>query len=158
MGDLALSSLPGWRDLFFGRTAGCIGETSEFLLLSGAIFLLLKKYITWHIPFTFIGVVALFALWAEKRLSNGLIFHLFSGGLFLGAFFMATDYVGSPITPQGKLIFGLGCGLITSIIRFYGGYPEGVSFSILLMNAATPLIDRYTRFRIYGEKKSKAHA
>ena len=156
-GGAAMEGLPEWRELFLGNVSGCIGETSVFLLLIGAIFLLCKRYITWHIPFTFIGTVAVFTLIAEKSIPNGFIFHILAGGLFLGAFFMATDYVTSPITQKGKLIFGIGCGIITSVIRLYGGYPEGVSYSILLMNAATPLIDRHTRLRIFGERK-KSHA
>lgn len=154
--------LPDWKTLFLGNTSGCIGETSELLILIGAIFLLWKRHITWHIPFTFIGIVSIFMLLAEKSMPYGFIFHIFSGGLFLGAFFMATDYVTSPITPKGKIIFGIGCGIITSVIRLYGKYPEGVSYSILLMNAATPLIDRGTRLKIFGTVKEavakKAHA
>jgi len=156
-GSAAMEGLPEWRELFLGNVSGCIGETSVLLLLIGAIFLLCKRYMTWHVPFTFIGTVAAFTLIAEKSIPNGFIFHILAGGLFLGAFFMATDYVTSPITPKGKLIFGIGCGIITSVIRLYGGYPEGVSYSILLMNAATPLIDRHTRLRVFGERK-KSHA
>jgi len=152
-GRIAIEGLPGWQELFVGNVSGCIGETSALLLLIGAVFLLCKRYITWHVPFSFIGTVAVFTLIAEKTIPNGFLFHILSGGLFLGAFFMATDYVTSPITPKGKLIFGIGCGLITAIIRLYGGYPEGVSYSILLMNAATPLIDRYTRLKIFGTVK-----
>lgn len=153
LGTSLAHSLPGLKELFLGNVGGCIGETSALLLLIGAIFLFLKRYITWHIPFTFIGTVVLFTLIAEKSIPNGFIFHMLSGGLFLGAFFMATDYVTSPISPKGKLIFGTGCGIITCVIRLYGGYPEGVSYSILLMNAATPLIDRYTRLKVFGGRK-----
>ena len=151
-GGAALNSLPHLRELFFGNVSGCIGETSALLLLIGGLFLLFKKYITWHIPVTFIGTVAIFTFIAQKSIPNGFIFHILSGGLFLGAFFMATDYVTSPISSKGKIIFGIGCGVITSVIRLYGGYPEGVSYSILLMNAAAPLIDRYTRLKKFGQK------
>lgn len=146
-----MKGLPDWKSLFVGKVSGCIGETSVLLLLAGAIFLLLKRYITWHIPISFIGTVAVFTFIGEKSIPYGFVFHVLSGGLILGAFFMATDYVTSPITPRGKIIFGIGCGIITCIIRLYGGYPEGVSYSILLMNAATPLIDRYTRMRVFGK-------
>ncbi|GAH13529.1 unnamed protein product, partial [marine sediment metagenome] len=103
-----------------------------------------------------VGYLGSFALLAVALPTNGsLLFHLFSGGLFLGAFFMATDWVTSPITNKGRWIFGIGCGVLTIIIRIWGGYPEGVSYSILLMNVFTPLIDRLTRERIFGERKQK---
>ena len=114
-----------------------------------------RRIINWRIPFTFIGTVALLTWIIGPRglfTGNG-IYHIFSGGLILGAFFMATDYSSSPVTPKGQIIMGIGCGILTSIIRIFGGYPEGVSYSILLMNIATPLIDRYTMPRIYGEVK-----
>ncbi len=147
-------------DLFTGRVGGCIGETSALLLLLGAAFLFFKKYISWHIPFTFLGVLAIAAwiLWIPghtRPFSGNAVFHLVSGGAFLGAFFMATDMVTSPVTPAGKIIFGAGCGFLTAVIRYYGGYPEGVSFAILLMNSAAPIIDRHTRPRIYGTGKEK---
>ncbi len=141
--------------LFLGNIGGCIGETSAILLLLGAMYLLWKRYISWHIPLTFIGSLALFTWigWipgATQPFSGNPLFHILSGGALLGAFFMATDMVTSPITPKGMIIFGIGCGIITGIIRLYGGYPEGVSFAILLMNAATPLIDRHTVPRKFG--------
>jgi Na+-translocating ferredoxin:NAD+ oxidoreductase subunit D len=144
--------------LFTGRVGGCIGETSALLLLAGAVFLFLKKYISWHIPITFLGALGIFS-WifrgpgCDEFFSGDVLFHLFSGGAFIGAFFMATDMVTSPITPKGKIIFGFGCGLLTALIRYYAGYPEGVSFAILLMNSAVPLIDRHTKPRVYGTYK-----
>lgn len=148
MGDL-------WTP-FIGNIGGSIGETSAIALLLGAGFLLYRGYITWHIPITFIGTVfilsGLFWLVNPDRYMNPL-FHILTGGLMLGAFYMATDMVTSPVTNRGMMVFGAGCGVITIIIRLFGGYPEGVSYSILLMNAATPLIDRYTRPMTFGWKK-----
>lgn len=146
------------KDLIIGNTGGSLGEMSALLLLLGAAFLLLKRVISWHTPVTFIGVVFVCALIGHSfwpsRCAHPLI-HVFSGGLILGAFFMATDYVTTPITPLGKLIFGSGCGFITFIIRQFGGYPEGVSFAILLMNALTPLIDSYVKPRVFGTTRVK---
>lgn len=145
--------------LFLGNVGGCIGEVSAIALLIGLAFLLWKGYITWHIPVTYIGSVFVFSgiFWIvnPQKYANPLL-HILAGGLILGACFMATDYVTSPITAKGQIIFGIGCGIITCIIRILGGYPEGVSFSILLMNAATPLIDQYTMPRRYGRVKNNA--
>jgi electron transport complex protein RnfD len=142
-------------DLFFGRVGGCLGETSALLLLIGAAFLMYKRIIGWKIPFAYLGTVALLT-WifggTEGLFSGDSMFHLLSGGLILGAFFMATDMVTSPITFKGRLLFGAGCGLLTVIIRLWGGYPEGVSYSILLMNLTTPLLDRYTKPKTFGGK------
>ncbi|HUT03260.1 MAG TPA: RnfABCDGE type electron transport complex subunit D [bacterium] len=143
-------------DLFVGNIPGCIGEVSALALLLGAAYLLLRKVITWHIPVAYIGTVVLFSgiYWLIDPTSYASpAFHVFSGGLMLGALFMATDMVTTPVTARGMLIFGVGCGLLTMIIRFYGGYPEGVSFSILIMNGLTPLIDKFTKPRILGEVK-----
>ncbi|MBL7084922.1 MAG: RnfABCDGE type electron transport complex subunit D [Candidatus Omnitrophica bacterium] len=142
------------RDLLLGNRSGCIGEIHIIALLAGALFLLVLGYITWHIPFSFIATVGIFTwIFGGENFFNGQwLLHILSGGLILGAFFMATDYVTSPLTNKGKLIFGFGCGLFTSIIRLWGGYPEGVCYAILLMNAATPLIDRYTKLRRFGVK------
>ncbi len=140
-------------DLFLGNTGGCVGEVSAAALLLGAGILAYKKYITWHIPVSFIGTVLLFAFLfnaIDPALFAGPLFHLVSGGLILGALFMATDMVTSPITAKGQLIFGFGCGFLTIVIRLFGGYPEGVSFAILLMNGATPLIDRWTLPKKFG--------
>ncbi len=146
------------RDLFIGNVNGCLGEVSAFALLVGAAYLLYRKVITWHIPASFIGAVAIFA--AFKGCGAPPLVHVLSGGVVLGAFFMATDYVTSPITPLGKLIFGAGCGLFTMLIRTAdpanGGYPEGVSFSILVMNAFTPLINRWTRPRPFASLKARS--
>jgi len=144
-----------YMDLFLGNKGGCIGEVCILALVLGALFLLLWGYISWHIPVTYILTVALFAfLFGSKGLGTGdWLFHILSGGLILGAFFMATDYVTSPLTRKGQMVFGVGCGIITAVIRLWGGYPEGVSYAILMMNAATPLIDRYTKSRVYGTRK-----
>ena len=142
------------RDLLLGNHGGCIGEVHIIALLAGALFLLVLGYISWHIPFSFIATVGIFTwIFGGEGFFNGQwLLHILSGGLILGAFFMATDYVTSPLTNKGKLIFGFGCGLFTAIIRLWGGYPEGVCYAILLMNAATPLIDRYTKPRRFGTK------
>ncbi len=143
-----------YLDLFLGKRGGCIGEVCILALLLGAVFLLLRGYISWHIPLTYIFTVGVFTyVFGPQGLFSGDgLFHILSGGLILGAFFMATDYVTSPLTRKGQIIFGIGCGLLTAIIRLWGGYPEGVSYAILMMNAATPIIDRYTKNRIYGTK------
>ncbi len=143
-----------YLDLFLGKRGGCIGEVCILALLLGALFLLLRGYISWHIPITYVFTVAAFTfIFGSKGLFSGdWLFHILSGGLILGAFFMATDYVTSPLTYKGQVIFGIGCGIITAIIRLWGGYPEGVSYAILMMNAATPIIDRYTKHRVYGTK------
>jgi len=138
-----------YSNLFLGNIGGCIGETSAIALLIGAAFLFYKKVIDWKIPTTYIGTVFIFALIFRQD----PIFHILAGGLLIGAFFMATDYVTSPITKNGKLIFGFGCGFLTIILRLFSGYPEGVMFSILLMNAATPLIERYTKPKPFGFRK-----
>lgn len=150
----AASQIP-LLSLFLGETPGCIGEISAAALLLGAIYLLIKGHITWHIPISFIGTVGIFTLilWLFGITANPL-FHILSGGLILGAFFMATDMVTSPITKKGGLIFGTGCGILTVIIRLWAGYPEGVSFAILIMNAFCPLIDkwRFTHPTKFGGK------
>ena len=145
-----------YMDLFLGNQPGCIGEISALALLLGGLVLLLMGYITWHIPLAYLFTVAVIATithMIDPDRYAGPLFHWFTGGLMIGAFFMATDYVTSPVYPKGKLLFGLGLGLLTMLIRLWGGYPEGVSFSILLMNAATPLIDRFTRPKKYGLKR-----
>jgi electron transport complex protein RnfD len=143
--------------LFIGNVGGSIGEASAVALLIGAALLFYKGYISWHIPVSFIGSSFLFAgiFWLiDPTRYADPVFHILAGGMILGAFFMATDYVTSPMTGKGMLIFGAGCGLITMIIRLWGGYPEGVSFAILLMNSATPLIDRYTAPKRFGQIKA----
>ena len=147
-------SLPAIKDMFLGVEGGSIGEMSALALLLGLAYLLWKKIITWHISVSIILSVALFTgilyLFNPIPMFNPLI-HLFSGGLMLGAIFMATDYVTSPMTKSGMLIYGVGIGLITVSIRLWGAYPEGVSFAILLMNAFTPLINNYTTPKRFGE-------
>lgn len=156
MGDPSV--LPSYLDMFLGSIGGCIGETSALALIIGALYLLFRRIISLEIPLTFIGTVAFFTwmLGGQKMFTGDALFNILAGGLFLGAFFMATDYSTSPDTRKGKIIMGFGCGLITSIIRMYAGYPEGVSFAILLMNIITPLIDRYTIPRSFGGAKSVA--
>ncbi len=142
-----------WWDLFIGNTGGSIGETSALAILVGGGLLLALGIIEWRIPLTYIGTVALLTLiWPGQD----PIFHVLAGGLMLGAFFMATDYVTSPITYKGKIIFGIGCGVTTVIVRLLGGMPEGVCFSILLMNALTPIIDKYTMVRPFGLKRVRS--
>ncbi|NBK20946.1 MAG: RnfABCDGE type electron transport complex subunit D [Spirochaetia bacterium] len=146
-------------DTFLGNVGGCIGEVSALLLLAGGIYLLVRKIITWHVPLTYLGSVALLSwifggLPAELGLFSGPFFpSLFSGGLMLGALFMATDYVTSPITHKGQIIFGLGCGFFTFLFRFFASMPEAVSVSILLMNIVTPTIDRYIVPRKFGDTR-----
>lgn len=154
---LALLKLEGTKtalsSLFFGSVGGSLGETSALALIAGGIYLIWRGIIDWRIPASFIGSVFLFTwvMGGKQGLMTGdPMFHILAGGLMLGAFFMATDMVTSPVTKRGRLIMGIGCGLITSIIRLWGGYPEGVSYSILVMNALAPLIDRYIQPRKFG--------
>ena len=150
--NVAGSQMPLLKDMFFGNISGCLGETSAFLLILGGIYLLVRGVINWRIPVFYIGTTALmllvFGVGAEQ-----LPYQLFAGGLMLGAFFMATDYSSSPVASVGQIIFGIGAGFLTALIRTKGGYPEGVSYSILLMNIATPLIERFTRPKVFGEVK-----
>lgn len=140
------------QNAYLGLVPGTIGETCKLALLLGAAYLLLRRVIDWRIPVAYLGSLALLS-WAFGE--NGLL-AIGLGGVILGAFFMATDYVTSPITPWGKLVYGVGCGLITFAIRTWGAYPEGVTYAILLMNVAAPLIDRGFRPRKYGEVKEHA--
>ena len=149
-------SWPVVGKLFFGNVGGCLGETSAVLLIAGGLLLVLLRLVDWRIPLSYVGSVLLLILvlpGPKQDLLPYLLYHLFGGGLMLGAFFMATDYVTSPITAKGRWIFGVGCGILTVLIRLWGGYPEGVSYSILLMNVATPMIDRFTRPRLFGRVK-----
>ncbi len=145
-----IGAIPPLGDLLIGNMPGCIGEVSALALLLGAGYLLYRKVITWHIPVAFIGTAAIYSFVAGGAPVSA---QLLTGGLILGACFMATDYVTSPITNLGKLIFGCGCGLICMLIRQFGSYPEGCSFAILIMNAVAPLIDRWTQPRPLGAKK-----
>lgn len=147
--------LPSLFNIFIGNVGGCIGETSVIALLIGAAYLLYKKVISWHTPVAYIGSVFILTtiLGRDGLITASALYEIFAGGLILGAFFMATDYSTSPMTKKGQLIFGLGCGALTTIIRLYGGYSEGVSYAILLMSLAVPFIDKYTAPRIFGEVK-----
>ena len=150
--------LPSLLNMFVGgpNVYGCIGEVSALALIIGGIYLrFVKKVITWHIPVTYIGVYAVISLLFGASL-NDTLFMVCAGGLMLGAVFMATDYVTSPSTALGQVIYAAGCAIITFIIRVYGGYPEGVSFSILFMNFVTPLLDKFIRIKKYGEVKKNA--
>lgn len=138
-------------DLFLGTVPGSLGETSALALIIGAIWLFYRGHIDWRIPGGFIGIVFILGL-ISGGFSMGL-YHVLAGGVLLGALFMATDMVTSPVTPTGKLIFGVGCGVVTMAIRLFGGLPEGVTFGILLMNGLTPLIDNLTLPKKFGEVK-----
>lgn len=139
------------RNLFLGVHGGAIGETCALALLIGFAYLLVRRVITWHIPVAFIGCVFLFSLSLEGFAFYEALRQVLSGGLLLGAVFMATDYVTSPTTPLGRIVFGVGAGLVTVLIRYFGSYPEGVSFAILFMNILTPYIDRLARRRVFGK-------
>ncbi len=140
-----------YPSLFIGNIGGCIGETSALALLIGGIFLFYKRIIGWRIPVMYISTSFILAF----IFGQDPLFHILAGGLLIGALFMATDYVTAPLTKKGRLIFGFGCGFLTMIIRLFGSYPEGVMFSILLMNAATPLIDRFTKPKPFGYRVKK---
>jgi electron transport complex protein RnfD len=154
--EAAGQALPDIWSLFIGNVGGCIGETSALALLIGFAYLLYRGVISYRIPAVYISTVAVLSFIFGGFNPNAMIYNLFAGGLFLGAIFMATDYSTSPMSVKGQIIFAAGCGILTSIIRFFGGYPEGVSYSILLMNLATPLIDKYTMPRKFGEVKKSA--
>lgn len=146
------------KSLFWGNIGGCIGEVSAFALLLGAVYLLWKNIIEWRIPLFYIGTVFVLTFLFGGIKGSGYsimlpFFHLFAGGLMLGAFFMATDYTTSPLTKNGRIIFAIGCGILTVVIRLVGGYPEGVSYSILFMNVMTPLIDKLTKPKPFGRVK-----
>ena len=147
------SQLPSLLDMFIGTYGGAIGETCTAALLLGFIYLLVRKVIRWHIPVVFIGTVFVCSLIASGDVEYAL-YQILGGGLFLGAIFMATDYVTCPITTKGRVVFALGCGLITFIIRYFCAYPEGVSFSILIMNLLVPYIERFTGNKPLGGSKN----
>lgn len=151
-GSEATGILPGYWDLFIGNIGGTIGETSALALLLGAAYLAVKRVISLEIPLAFIGTVGAMS-WifgGARPFTGDFVYNILSGGLILGAFFMATDYTTSPVTSKGRLLLGFGCGMMTSVIRLFGGYPEGVSYAILLMNLTVPLIDRYMIPRSFG--------
>ena len=144
-------NIPGYKELLLGNTGGCLGEVCALGLLIGGLYLAARKIISLAAPLSFIGSVFLLS-WIS---GGDPVYQILAGGLFLGAFFMATDYATTPITTKGKIVFGLGCGIITFIIRRFGSYPEGVSFSILLMNVLTPYIEQLTRTKVLGAKEAE---
>ncbi len=154
MSDL-MSQVPDYTQLFLGQSGGSLGEVSALFLLLGGIYMLIRKIITWHIPVSFLGSVIVFSgifwLYDPSTFVNPL-FHLVTGGMMLGVFFMATDMVTSPMTPKGQLIFGAGVGILTIIIRVWGAYPEGVSFAILLMNAVVPHLNNAFKPKRFGKE------
>ena len=158
----SLSELPPLSDMFFGNIGGSIGETSAALIVLGGLYLMIRGVISWRIPVFYIltSFIFGFALAGGTFTENLLVgsMHIVTGGLLLGAVFMATDYTTSPVTPLGHIIMGIGCGLLTSLIRMGGGYAEGVTYAILVMNAFTPLIDRYVRPRPFGHFRKKKEA
>ena len=147
---LASETPTSLTDLLLGLHGGAIGETCAVALLLGGIYLLCRRVITWHIPVAFIGTVFVASFFMEGMDLTAALAAVLSGGLLIGAIFMATDYVTSPATPWGKIIFGVGAGLITFLIRYFGVYPEGVSFAILFMNIITPYISSWTKRKVFG--------
>lgn len=151
-----IDELPSYLDMFLGNVGGCIGEISALALLLGLGYMLWRKVITWHIPFYYLATVLVMTTILYYTTGNAKFLpmaHLLSGGLMLGAIFMATDYTTSPMTVKGQIIYAICCGFLTVIIRSFSAYPEGVSFAILIMNAFVPLIDKFAVQRYYGEKK-----
>jgi electron transport complex protein RnfD len=150
-----MDQIPTPAQMFLGNIGGSMGEVAAVALLIGFVYLLIRKVITWHIPFSVIGSMAIFTtiLWLVNPEKNANpMFHILAGGVLLGAIFMATDYVTSPMVPKAMLIYGCGIGIITVIIRVYGAYPEGVSFAILIMNAFVPLMNTYLKPKRFGEE------
>lgn len=154
LAQMAEGGMPKITDLLLGLRGGAIGETCALALLLGLVYLLVRRVISWHIPVSLVGTVYVLSLFMEGFDFVRALALVLSGGLFLGAFFMATDYVTSPTTAAGKVIFGVGAGLLTFLIRYFGVYPEGVSFAILFMNILTPYIDSWTAHKVFGGKKS----
>ncbi len=151
-----MQKIPGYDELLLGNFSGSLGEISAALLLLGMVYMLIRKVITWHIPVSIFATVFVFTgiLWMVDPMQYAdPLFHLLSGGMMLGAIYMATDMVSSPMAKKGQLIYGVGIGLITVSIRLWGAYPEGISFAILIMNAFTPLINNYVKPKRFGEKK-----
>lgn len=148
-----IDAMPSLADMFFGNIGGSLGETSALALIIGGVYLIARRVIKWHTPVCFIATVFVCALLYSGFDVNFALYHILSGGLMIGAFFMATDYSTTPPTPFGKVVFGIGCGLITVVIRFWGSYPEGVSYAILLMNILAPYISKLTRHKIFGAGK-----
>lgn len=160
MTDL-LSRIPSYMDMFMGQMGGSAGEIAAVALIIGLIYILMKKIITWHIPVSVVGTIFIFTgilHLVNPEIYISPIFHILTGGVMLGAIFMATDYVTSPMSKKGMIIFGVGIGLITVAIRVFGAYPEGVSFAILIMNGFVPLIDKYMKPKRFGEQVKPAKA
>ncbi|PWD98566.1 RnfABCDGE type electron transport complex subunit D [Marinilabilia rubra] len=154
-----MSEIPSYLNLFLGNMGGSAGEMAGVALILGGLYMIWRKIITWHIPVSVLASVAVFTgilHLVDPETYVGPLFHLLTGGVLLGAFFMATDYVSSPMSRQGMLLYGIGIGVITVLIRVYGAYPEGVSFAILIMNGFTPLIDKYMKPKRFGEKVKTA--
>ena len=151
----------GYLDLLLGNgMAGSLGETCKIALLIGGVYLIVRRRVDWRIPLFYIGTVAILSRWlpapeGASEWANDPIYHVLSGGLIIGAFFMATDMVTTPVTRWGRIIFAAGCGVLVALIRMYAGYPEGVAYSIIMMNTTTPLIDRWCRPRLYGSRTPK---
>ena len=155
-----IAALPSYLDMFLGGIGGCIGEVSKLCLIAGALYLIIRKVIDWRIPVFYLGALATlsFIIGPNGIFTGDALFHLLAGGAVLGACFMATDYATSPTTKLGRIYYALGGGAIACIIRLFGSYPEGVSYSILIMNVASPLIERFTRPRVYGTRRGKQNA
>ena len=151
--SISEGNVPALMDLFLGKTGGAIGETCAAALLLGGVYLLVRKVISWHLPVAFIGSTFLFSFLVADFNAVTALAYVLSGGLLIGAIFMATDYVTSPSTSLGKIVFGIGAGIITVLIRFWGVYPEGVSFAILLMNIVNPFICSLTARKLFGGVK-----
>lgn len=149
------ADLPGYWDMFIGQVGGCIGETSALAILVGGIYMLYRKFISWHIPIFYLGSLAATAgiFWLVDPAKHAdPLFHLLAGGAMLGAWFMATDMVTSPMTVKGQIIFAVGGGILCGLIRLFGSFPEGCSYSILIMNAFVPLVDKYCKPKRFGEE------
>lgn len=157
-GTVDSNALPSLIDMLLGKHGGCLGEVCSVALIIGGIYLIIRKVISPAIPLSYIGTVAVFMLIAGKGSFEFTAYQLLSGGLLIGAIFMATDYTTSPVSFNGKIIFGIGCGLITAAIRVFGGYPEGVSFSIIIMNILVPHIERLTTAKPFGTPKKDKKA
>ena len=156
----ALAAQYSLSDMFIGLIGGSAGEVSAMMLLIGGLYLIFRRVISWHTPVAYIGTVAVltFLFPQGNDALTYMLYNVFGGGLMLGAFFMATDYVTSPVTKEGQLIYGLGCGLLTVFIRYFGSYPEGVCYSILIMNCLVWIIDKYTKPTRFGVDKKKEGA
>ncbi len=151
-------ALSPYLDMAIGNVGGTIGETSAIALIIGGLYLLIRRIIDWRIPGVFIATVALFTFIAgpEGLFTGDALYHMLAGGLMLGAIYMATDYSSAPMSNTGKMIFALGCGILTSVIRLWGGFPEGVSYSILLMNLVVPLLDKAFKPKLFGTSRRRA--